>query len=1415
MVFVPNNNDGDTLRTESSNSFRYFTEDDIKNGVAACDVHSLLSAYSTASEFETEFIPLPQSNLSMSQQKDRISEAQVNAWKSVVKELAKRFTSPKKWKSSGDLMSPSPSPDIFQWVTDQGSYFIEVPSVVSDPLESYQYATIRRRNGRSVLIANRELLRREAPTWTTFKGNAEGALEGNYYGLDRSERARSEGLNIGDRIKRESRSDVGRIEYQNRMSKHSMTDHLDEHQAQIPIHDDTLSTRSRSPGEAPSYRHDSSHIQPTEEELGPLPPNWEKAYTERGEVYFIDHNSGTSQWLDPRLARLQKKSLEECSDDELPYGWEKIDDPHYGVYYIDHVNRKTQYENPVLQAKRLAMNNNGGGSISDSGSNTFPRPRKSPSEPPIGLSEPLQEPVQPKRVPSDSTLKRSKKTRDYPRNFFTRNPAELQGEKIVTRLIKSTRGLGFTIVGGDDADDEFLQIKSVVPNGPAWLDGKLRTGDVIVYVNDVCVLGFTHHDMVSMFQRIAPGEAVMLEVCRGYPLSFDLNDPNTEIVTTVAVSADPYVEEQGQIQSRPGSTMREEPSMGWSENGRVSRSVPEAMGKQDSRPRASSRPGSADILQQEPEQDLNLSAGSLQPIEYLTVRINKGDLGFGFTIADSANGQKVKKILDRPRCKNLQEGDILVDINGIDMRPLSHSEVVQLLKDCPKGQDATITVQRGGVNSPRKNKWKKSKDDSSLTKKPLFSFAGLYRSKTPTADLYSAQTKEVVPTRPKTPLVDTRQRSKTPNEYENRSSIPREFSRTPVGDIVNQFTNVHFDEDPYSRTKQRSKSPGRELEETYQNGYDEYNQRIRPPPPPKPINTRQYQPDTAYYQQEYYEDDLGPGQLVRQDSGYGTQFGSSGYYGGPAGYQTDWRQEQSLDRREPYPSEYPPPRQVSQQIMSNGMHTPSDWIEMTVTLLRQESGFGFRIVGGTEEGSQVSIGHIVPGGSADVDGRLQTGDEILHVDGINVVHSSHHHVVQLMGAASSRGRVTIGIRRRVGQPVAPRNDVITYPYDVTVTRRENEGFGFVIISSVTKAVSFIGQIIRGSPAERCERLHVGDRILAVNHVNIESLNHGDIVSLIKDSGYSVTLTVGPPIDDTSSNTTAASQQSSAGSMVMAQAIPTMPGEMPPPQPQMTYDQGYGMSEMGPPYSKRDMMPPGDQYLEDSVDGRTTDSDIGSYFTVELQRGPRGFGFSIRGGREFQNMPLFVLRIAENGPAAEDGRLQIGDQLVEINGISTTDMAHSEAIEVIKNGGPTVRLLVRRSSKIPSVLSEIDNMTQLSPINPSSTNHSGYSEARPGSSMSQPHLAPAYSTPNESNQSYGQPWIGSHTTNGPIHPHQSIGLASSTNQYVPLRPGAPPPILVHPSTRGHYPLQNGPLSHSSPRITTATDYYWERYPDVRQ
>lgn len=48
-----------------------------------------------------------------------------------------------------------------------------------------------------------------------------------------------------------------------------------------------------------------------------------------------------------------------------------------------------------------------------------------------------------------------------------------------------------------------------------------------------------------------------------------------------------------------------------------------------------------------------------------------------------------------------------------------------------------------------------------------------------------------------------------------------------------------------------------------------------------------------------------------------------------------------------------------------------------------------------------------------------------------------------------------------------------------------------------------------------------------------------------------------------------------------------------------------------------------------------------YFTVELEKSVKGFGFSIRGGREYK-MDLFVLRLADDGPAVRNGRMRVSD-----------------------------------------------------------------------------------------------------------------------------------------------------------------------------
>lgn len=62
---------------------------------------------------------------------------------------------------------------------------------------------------------------------------------------------------------------------------------------------------------------------------------------------------------------------------------------------------------------------------------------------------------------------------------------------------------------------------------------------------------------------------------------------------------------------------------------------------------------------------------------------------------------------------------------------------------------------------------------------------------------------------------------------------------------------------------------------------------------------------------------------------------------------------------------------------------------------------------------QIYIGHIVPLGAADTDGRLRSGDELICVDGTPVIGKSHQLVVQLMQQAAKQGHVNLTVRRKM------------------------------------------------------------------------------------------------------------------------------------------------------------------------------------------------------------------------------------------------------------------------------------------------------------------------------------------------------------------------------------------------------------------
>ncbi|KAF3861156.1 hypothetical protein F7725_001411 [Dissostichus mawsoni] len=178
---------------------------------------------------------------------------------------------------------------------------------------------------------------------------------------------------------------------------------------------------------------------------------------------------------------------------------------------------------------------------------------------------------------------------------------------------------------------------------------------------------------------------------------------------------------------------------------------------------------------------------------------------------------------------------------------------------------------------------------------------------------------------------------------------------------------------------------------------------------------------------------------------------------------------------------------------------------------------------------EVYIGAIVPLGAAEKDGRLRAGDELLCIDGVAVKGKTHKQVLDLMTNAARNGQVMLTVRRKlthtdgdevegplplsISSPQTPRIQTPPPPcraesFDVFLQRRENEGFGFVILTSKNKPPPGviphkIGRIIEGSPTDRSGQMKVGDRISAVNGRSIMDLSHNDIVQLIKEAGTQV------------------------------------------------------------------------------------------------------------------------------------------------------------------------------------------------------------------------------------------------------------------------------------------------------------------------
>uniref|UniRef100_A0A8C1RRK7 Multiple PDZ domain crumbs cell polarity complex component n=1 Tax=Cyprinus carpio TaxID=7962 RepID=A0A8C1RRK7_CYPCA len=197
----------------------------------------------------------------------------------------------------------------------------------------------------------------------------------------------------------------------------------------------------------------------------------------------------------------------------------------------------------------------------------------------------------------------------------------------------------------------------------------------------------------------------------------------------------------------------------------------------------------------------------------------------------------------------------------------------------------------------------------------------------------------------------------------------------------------------------------------------------------------------------------------------------------------------------------------------------------TIELVNDGTGLGFGIVGGKTTG--VIVKTILPGGIADQDGRLRSGDHVLRIGDTDLFGLSSEQVAQVLKQCGNRVRLLIS--RGTADDATPAPVTLPTVTEQQVQTRKNccikeqeqdafdvslmknaQGLGITIAGYVGDKTSepsgiFVKSISRDSAVEQDGRIHVGDQIIAVDSVNIQGYTNQQAVEVLRHTGQTVNL----------------------------------------------------------------------------------------------------------------------------------------------------------------------------------------------------------------------------------------------------------------------------------------------------------------------
>ncbi|XP_050617578.1 multiple PDZ domain protein isoform X5 [Macaca thibetana thibetana] len=360
--------------------------------------------------------------------------------------------------------------------------------------------------------------------------------------------------------------------------------------------------------------------------------------------------------------------------------------------------------------------------------------------------------------------------------------------------------------------------------------------------------------------------------------------------------------------------------------------------------------------------------------------------------------------------------------------------------------------------------------------------------------------------------------------------------------------------------------------------------------------------------------------------------------------------------------------------MAQGRH-----VEVFELLKPPSGGLGFSVVGLRSENRGelgIFVQEIQEGSVAHRDGRLKETDQILAINGQALDQTiTHQQAVSILQKAKDTVQLVIarGSLPQLVSPIVSRspsaastisahsNPVHWQHVETIELVNDGSGLGFGIIGGKATGV-IVKTILPGGVADQHGRLCSGDHILKIGDTDLAGMSSEQVAQVLRQCGNRVKLMI-------------------ARGAIEEHTAPT----------------ALGITLSSSPTSTPELR----------VDASTQKGEESETFDVELTKNVQGLGITIAGyigDKKLEPSGIFVKSITKSSAVEHDGRIQIGDQIIAVDGTNLQGFTNQQAVEVLRHTGQTVLLtLMRRGMKQEAELMSREDVTKdadLSPVNAS-------------------------------------------------------------------------------------------------------------------